>query len=202
VVLPGQYLERPALVPCGDLVLEGLSHRGTRRPPLLVCPPTGPGGGMDAPLVAELAWASARAGHASLRFQHRGVGGSQGEPDPRREVEDALAAFDHLAASAAGPLAVAGVGGGCDTAAGVARARSVLALALLAPARWPDLSGLSLPVLLVLPEHGAGLGRDEAAARLPRAGGRLEVVAGADATFRAGLPQAGRAVVDWLASLR
>jgi pimeloyl-ACP methyl ester carboxylesterase len=201
VVLPGQYLERPALIPCGDLVLEGLSHRGARRPPLLVCPPTGPGGGMDAPLVAELAWASARAGHASLRFQHRGVGGSQGTPEPGRAVEDALAAFDHLAAGAPGPIALVGVGGGCQTAAGVARARSAAALALVAPAGWPGLEELLLPILLVLPERGAPVEARQAAARLP-AGGRVQVVAGADATFRAGLPQAAQAVMAWLAPRR
>jgi hypothetical protein len=41
-----QFLERPALVACGELTLEGLWHRGTRA--LLVCPSPGPGGGMDA----------------------------------------------------------------------------------------------------------------------------------------------------------
>lgn len=198
MVLPGQYLERPALIPCGDLVLEGLSHRGARPPALLVCPPTGPGGGMDAPLVAELAWASARSGHASLRFQHRGVGGSQGAPDPALEVEDALAAFDHLAAGRPGLLAVAGVGGGAVTAAGLARSRPAAGLALIAPATWPDLDGLDLPVLLVVPGTGPS-----AAARplLPR-GGRVEVVEGADALFRTGLPRVGRAVAEWLAALR
>jgi hypothetical protein len=203
VVLPGQFLERPALVPCGALVLEGLSHRGGRRPALLVCPPTGPGGGMDAPLVAELAWASARAGHASLRFQHRGVGGSQGEgsADPGLALEDGLAAWDHLAASERGPLAVVGVGGGCETAAGVARQRGAAALALVAPAGWPRLAGLVLPVLLVLPEQGGATPARGAARRLPK-GTRVEVVAGADARFRAGLPQAARTVVEWLAGLR
>jgi hypothetical protein len=198
VVLPGQYLERPALVPCGDLVLEGLSHRGARRPALLVCPPTGPGGGMDAPLVAELAWASAMAGHPSLRFQHRGVGGSQGEVAPALEVEDGLAAFDHLAAGGAGRIAVVGVGGGCHTAAGVARQRSAPALVLLAPVGWPDLSGLALPVLVVVPELGPPA---EGRPGLPEVA-RVEVIPGADAFFRAGLPQAGRAVVTWLAALR
>jgi hypothetical protein len=153
---------------------------------------------MDAPLVAELAWASARAGHASLRFQHRGVGGSQGAPDAGRAEEDAVAAFDHLAATAPGPIALVGVGGGCRTAVALARARRAAALALVAPPAWADLDGLALPVLLVLPEHGAAVAARPAAARLP-AGGRLEVVAGADATFRAGLPQAAQAVMAWLA---
>lgn len=208
MVLAGQYLERPALIPCGPLVLEGLAHRGARRPTLLACPPTGPGGGMDAPLVAELAWATARAGHASLRFQHRGVAGSQGEPDAATEVEDALAAFDHLAAGlpgaagAAGAVAVAGVGGGAGTAVGVARARRVAGLALVAPTAWPDLDGLDLPILLVLPERGALLAPAEAARRLAPRGGRVELVEGADALFRSGLPRAGRAVAAWLAALR
>ncbi len=205
MVLAGQYLERPALIPCGALVLEGLSHRGARRPALLVCPPTGPGGGMDAPLVAELAWASARGGHASLRFQHRGVAGSQGAPDAALEVEDALAAFDHLAAGHPGAIAVAGVGGGAVTAAGVARARPAAALALVSPAAWPDLGGLEgldLPVLAVLPERGAVLPPAEASRRLLPRRGRVEVVEGADALFRTGLPRAGRAVAEWLAALR
>jgi alpha/beta superfamily hydrolase len=202
VVLPGQYLERPALVPCGALVLEGLAHRGARRPALLICPPTGPGGGMDAPLVAELAWASARAGHASLRFQHRGVGGSQGSPDPGGALEDGLAAFDHLAATAPGPVAVVGVGSGGPTAAGLARARPTRALALVAPAAWPDLAGLALPLLVILPEHGAPLSRVEAERRLSHGRGSVVVVPGADPAFRAGLPVAGRAVAEWLAPLR
>lgn len=202
MVLPGQYLERPALVPCEDLVLEGLSHRGARPPALLLCPPTGPGGGMDAPLVAELAWASARAGHASLRFQHRGVGGSQGAPDASLAVADGLAAFDHLAATAIGPVAVAGVGGGCQTAAAVARARGAAALALVAPGRWPDLAGLALPTLVVLPERGSALPAGQVEGLLAGPGDRLEIVAGADPTFRAGLPQVGRALVAWLAARR
>lgn len=201
MVLPGQYLERPALVPCGDLVLEGLSHRGARPPALLVCPPTGPGGGMDAPLVAEVAWATARGGHPSLRFQHRGVGGSQGTPSPGRWLEDALAAFDHLAAGAPGPVAVAGVAGGCAVALGVARARPVSGVALLAPSAASHLAGLDAlgrPALLVLPERGAAVAPGAAGALLPGGLGRVEVVAGADAAFRAGLPRAGRAVAAWL----
>ena len=101
-MLPGQVLERPALVDAGEVTLEGLSHRGARAPPLLLCPPEG--SGMEAPALAELAWASARAGHASLRFQHRGVGASQGSPDPARRLDDAEAAFRHLRESTSSSL--------------------------------------------------------------------------------------------------
>ena len=39
MVLRGQFLERPALVRAGEVTLEGLSRRGARAPPLLLCPP-------------------------------------------------------------------------------------------------------------------------------------------------------------------
>jgi alpha/beta superfamily hydrolase len=197
VVLPGQYLERPALVECGELVLEGLYHRGRRRPALLVCPAPGPGGGMDAPVVAELAWAAARAGHASLRFQHRGVGASQGSPDPARTLDDALAAHAHLVETARAPVAVAGVGAGCATAVALARARGAAALALVAPEALPDLAGVAAPVLLLLPAEGGALEPGEAARRLGGAA-TVEVVAGADAAFRAGLTRAARAVLAFV----
>lgn len=201
MVLPGQFLERPALVRCGELVLEGLAHRGERRPALLVCPPLGPGGGMDAPAVAELAWASARAGHASLRFQHRGVGASQGAAEPGRAAEDAAAALEHLAESCRGELALAGVGSGCRTAVELALARParLAALALVAPEAPPELAALALPVLLVLPELGA-VARAEVEGR-GRARARVELVAGADATFRVGLPSLGRILAGWLQTL-
>jgi pimeloyl-ACP methyl ester carboxylesterase len=209
VVLDGQFLERPALIACGELTLEGLSHRGRRAPALLVCPPL-EGGGMDAPAVAELAWASARAGHPSLRFQHRGVGASQGAPDRSLAVEDAAAALAHLAEGGPGRIAVAGVGSGCAAALGLAllagppgrspgRGSALCGLALVAPpaglkvggkASWPG------PLLVVLPEAGRAPRREA----LP-AGARLERVPGADADFRRGLPAMGRAVTDWLATL-
>jgi alpha/beta superfamily hydrolase len=200
VVAPGQYLERPALIAvgeAGDLTLEGLYHRGRRRPALLVCPDPGPGGGMDAPPVAELAWASARAGHASLRFQHRGRGASQGEIDAARVLDDALAAHRHLLETARGWIAVAGVGAGCDTALALARARPEIArLVLVAPPSLPDAGGVGAAILALLPEEGAPPVGAVAAALGPS--GRVEVIAGADARFRAGLPSVGRLAVEWI----
>jgi pimeloyl-ACP methyl ester carboxylesterase len=210
VVLGGQVLERPALVACGDLTLEGLFHRGRRSPALLVCPPLD-GGGMDAAAVAELAWASARAGHPSLRFQHRGLGASQGEPDPALTVADAAAALDHLAEGGPAAIALAGVASGCATALALAasltktarasrssRPRHLAGLALVGPPalKAASLKGWAGPLLLVLPEKGRAPRRDALAA-----GARVERVAGADAAFRRGLPGVGHAVVEWLAAL-
>lgn len=177
MVLRGQYLERPALVSCGPLVLEGLYHRGRRKPALLCCPPLD-GGGMDAPVLAELAWACARAGHPSLRFQHRGCGASTGTRDPSRALDDAEAALEHLAATAPGPLAVAGLASGCNTVLALLRAHpEVCKGVLVAPRVLPDLAALSIPVLVVLPgdprdpraghesgESGAGHAGDESGA--------------------------------------
>lgn len=193
MVLAGQFLERPALVDAGDLVLEALYHRGSARPALLVCPPPGPGGGMDAAPVAELAWAAARAGHPSLRFQHRGVGASQGEADPARRLDDAEAALRHLAETAGPRVAIAGVGGGCLTALRLALAHPEIArVALVAPeaAPTPPLPVASL--LVLLPEDRAS----EAGAL--GALGQVEVMAGTDRLLRAGLPALGRAVLAWI----
>ncbi|BDG01605.1 alpha/beta hydrolase [Anaeromyxobacter oryzae] len=199
MVLDGQYLERPALVDAGGITLEGLYHRGTRRPALLVCPAPGPGGGMDAPAVAELAWAAARAGHPSLRFQHRGVGASTGVPDPGRALDDADAALRHLAETAGPRLAVAALGAAADTALALAAAhRDVVdRVVLVAPERPPPAIAAGLRVLAIVPEVGAAAGAAVLAAALGP-GGRVEVIEGADPLFRAGLPRLGRAAVEWI----
>jgi alpha/beta superfamily hydrolase len=200
VVVAGQYLERPALIPVGDageLTLEGLYHRGHRRPSLLVCPDPGPGGGMDAPPVAELAWACARVGHASLRFQHRGRGASQGEPDPTRALEDALAALQHLRETARGRIAVAGVGAGALTALALARLHPEISrVVLVAPEGIPACDGIEAAVLALVPELG-GAAPGELSAALGSSG-RSEVIAGADARFLAGLPAVGKRAVEWI----
>jgi alpha/beta superfamily hydrolase len=97
MVQPGQFLERPTLIPVRrELVLEGLSHRGARSPSLLILPPPAfEGSGMDHVVCAELAYAAARVGHQSLRFNYRGVGASQGEASRSVDdlLDDALAAY-------------------------------------------------------------------------------------------------------------
>lgn len=199
MVLAGQFLERPALISAGDLTLEGLYHRGARRPSLLVCPDPGPGAGMDAPAVAELAWASARSGHASLRFQHRGRGASHGDVDPARALDDALAALQHLRESARGRVAVAGVGAGCETALAVARVQpEIQRVVLVAPREVPATAGLAAALLAILPAEGSPRA-DEVTAAVG-ASGRVEVIAGADARFLSGLPDVGKLAVAWIAA--
>jgi pimeloyl-ACP methyl ester carboxylesterase len=152
---------------------------------------------MDAPPVAELAWATARADHPSLRFQHRGRGASQGEPDPARAVEDALAALRHLLETAPGAVAVAGVGDGCETALALLGLRPEIARAVLvAPRRIPPAAGADAALLAILPELG-GPPVAEVADAVGGAG-RVEVIAGADARFLSGLPAVGKLAVEWI----
>jgi pimeloyl-ACP methyl ester carboxylesterase len=199
MVLEGQFLERPALIDAGGVTLEGLYHRGDRSPALLLCPPLGGGGGMDAPPLAEMAWAAARAGHASLRFQHRGEGASGGRSDPEWALDDAEAARRHLAESApAGRLAVAGLGSGCETALALAARRPEVARAVLvAPERLPA-GAPRLAVLALLPEEGCRLSAEELRELLAPAGGLVEAIAGADPLFRKGLAVVGRRAVEWI----
>jgi alpha/beta superfamily hydrolase len=197
VVLAGQYLERPAVIPCGSFALEGLFHRGRRPPALLLCPPVGEAG-MDAPPLAELAWACSRGGHASLRFQHRGIGASGGPRAPSRAAEDAEAALAHLAATVPGPLAVAGLGSGCETALAILGAHREIGLGLLlAPARVPEAAGVEASLLALLPEEGSPVELGEVARALGRRG-RALAIPGADAVFRSGLPALGKAAVEFL----
>jgi alpha/beta superfamily hydrolase len=172
MVQPGQYLERPALIEAEGATLEGLFHRGDRPPALLLCPPLDHEG-MDAPLLAEIAWVAARAGHASLRFQHRGRGASQGTFDPVRTVDDALSALAHLRETAGPLLAVAGLRGGCATAAEVARRAGLRRAVLVAP-DGPAPLPAEVKALVLLPDE-------------------------VDPSFRRGLPRLAQDAVAWIA---
>src|SRR4029453_2740548 len=90
-------------------VLEGVNQAGRAgNPQGSGIPPPHPlyGGGMDSPLGNEIAWASARAGIAAVRFNWRGVGASTGcaSGDARDADADYNAALAHMAETAAGKI--------------------------------------------------------------------------------------------------
>lgn len=202
MVKKGEYLERPALIDAGGLWLEGLFHRGVDKPGLLICPPIAGEIGMDAPPVAELGFATARVGRASLRFQHRGFGASQGQPDPLRAADDARAALAHLEACLETPRAdVAGYRTGSLTALAVARSvRRVRSVVLIAPHEVMELAGLEhTRVLVVLPGEGPDEEREAWRSRLEaHPDAALEVIDGADHRFVRGLSVVGERVIAWL----
>ena len=202
MVRRGEYLERAVVVPHGDAPLDGLYHRGTATPPLLVVPPHPDRGSMEIPVIAELAWAAARAGRATLRFNYPGVGGSPGEFTFEAAVSAVASAAGHLKLSASNPdggLAAAAVGWGAGAVIG--SGVSVEPLVLIQPPAsvWSSVASWGGEICAVLAE-GDGEAALEAAragaARCPAA--RVTFVKGADAGFSAGLVALGRSVVETL----
>lgn len=211
MVLAGQYLERAVTVKSGGLSLDALYHRGVRDPPCVLAPPhPALGGSMTAPVIAELAWALTRAGHATLRFDYRGVGASQGQtrhpPGSLAigplddEVADLLAAVDQLRATS-GAAQVCAVGYSFGAAVALAAgpdpriARVILVAPPTALADFAALRALDKPALVVCAHHDPLCDR----ARLelgPR--GALEIVPHADHAFRRGLTELGKLCAAWL----
>ncbi len=205
MVLKGQFLERPTLIPTvGGWVLEGMSHRGHRRPLVLVIPqPPAQGSGMDHVVGAEVAFAVSRAGHPCLRFNFRGVGGSQGplSRSPDDWLDDVLAALvvarengvsrDVLAVSLGASDALLGRLASVEPLAGAA----FISPSFLSPADVARLP-VDLPVALVLPELERAGDRAGLSEALQARGGVLEVVPGATSAYQRNLPLVGKAVAS------
>ncbi|WP_141324532.1 alpha/beta hydrolase [Myxococcus sp. AB025B] len=207
MVQKGQFLERSTLIPVGAEVMEGTAHRGKRAPPLLIIPPRpDEGGGMDHVIAAELAWAAASAGFPTLRFNHRGVGASQGKRGKDLALlEDAEAAMRVLLETAGtSAVAVASLHGGAQVALALqARFPAVGGLCLVAPADVDPavLGRVTCPFLVVQGEGDARMARAAVSAAVARAGGDFEVIDDAGATFQRNLPQVGHALSTWLQRL-
>jgi len=209
VVTRGQYLERPTLIPlAGGLVLEGLAHRGAQTPGLLVLPPPPlEGSGMDHVLAAELAFAAARAGHSTLRFNYRGVGASQGATsrEPEAWLEDAVAALELAVDNAGGaPAAVASLGASDAVALELARRRPLAAVAwvsphVVVPADLSRPGAPTCPLSVVLPELDSTMDRVAWGQALQGLDAELVVIAEASAGYARNLPMVGRAVAALLA---
>ena len=203
MVLKGQFLERPTLIPlAGGLVLEGVSHRGELRPGLLVLPPPPvEGSGMDHVVGAELAFAVSRLGHPTLRFNYRGVGGSQGavSKQPAAWLEDARAALELARDNADGHVVVvASIGASDAVALKLAELEPVAALALINPSIVTpgDLSSVAVPLAVIVAELDPTQDRAAWSVALEPHDGVLTVVAGATPTYQRGLPEVGKAVAS------
>ncbi len=196
----------------GDLMLEGLlANPGGNAPAAVVCHPHPLyGGSMFNNVVDAIVAAMRQAGFATLRFNFRGVGASEGEHDGGRgEVDDAVGAMAFLLAQPGvrkEGAAMAGYSFGATVAvsAGFERAEiaRIVAVALplaTADARIPD--GASKPVLLVSGDRDsyspvAGL---QALKSKIGDSARLEIVAGADHFFGGREAELSRAIAAALA---
>ncbi len=206
MVMKGQYLERPTLIPLANgLVLEGVSHRGEKRPGLLVLPPPPvEGSGMDHVVGAELAYAISHQGHPTLRFNYRGVGGSQGEPSraPLDWVEDALAALQLAEDNTEGAaVVIAAIGASDAVALRLAESKALAGLVLINPstAQPSDFEGrdtLPWPLAVIVAELDEKQDRGRWAEVLERHQAPLTIVPGATRTYQRNLPMVGKAAAS------
>jgi alpha/beta superfamily hydrolase len=200
MVLAGQYLERSVVI--GDL--DALYHRGTREPPCVIASPhPALGGSMTSPVIAELAWALTRAGHATMRFDYRGVGASRGQrrsagplTDVSVEVADVYLVADQLLATThAGSVCAVGYSFGAKVALEAASDPRISQLVLIAPpTSIADFSGLSRVgkrTLVVCGQQDTYCDRS----RLPA---QPEVIPYADHFFHRGLTELGKLVAEFL----
>jgi alpha/beta superfamily hydrolase len=191
----------------GDLTLEGLlANPGGGAPAAVVCHPHPMyGGSMHNNVVEAILAALWQAGYATLRFNFRGVGASEGEHEAGPgEVDDALAAMSFILAQPGvrkEDAAMTGYSFGAMVAlsAGYERAEiaRIVAVALplvMADARVPD--GASKPVLLVSGDrdsHSPVVGLQALASRIG-ASARLEIITGADHFFGGREAELSRAI--------
>jgi alpha/beta superfamily hydrolase len=168
MVLKGQFLERMTTVANDDgQLLEGLFHEGRAPIPCVIAAPHPVfGGSMDSPVCAELAWAISRKGLATLRFNYRGVGASQGQghrtaPNAREELDDLRCAARLMASTARSErVHLAGYSFGAWLASYLAleTPRTVERLILVSPPtsdmpfEWDALGRSGLDILII---HGA-----------------------------------------------
>lgn len=126
----------PIHVAASGLVLEGVWQTGNGRGAVIAPPHPEYGGSLESPVVSELAYGLYKAGIASLRFNWRGVGASQGTRtgDWGAAEADYLAAVEHVASTTTAPVLASGYSFGAATALRVAlRDARICELVLIAP---------------------------------------------------------------------
>ncbi len=112
-------------MPGEDWALEGIFNAGDGPDSggaVVAAPHPLYGGSMDSPVVSELSFACQQVGHATVRFNWRGVGASGGAPTGDLALADAdyAAALDFLEETVPGPIVAAGYSFGAAAAVRVA----------------------------------------------------------------------------------
>jgi alpha/beta superfamily hydrolase len=126
----------PVYVSSGGLSLEGVWQKGAGRGAVVAPPHPQYGGSLENPVVSEIAYGLYKAGVASLRFNWRGVGASQGRVTGEWSAaeEDFTAALEQVAATMPPPVVAAGYSFGAATALRVGlRDPRISELILVAP---------------------------------------------------------------------
>ena len=195
--------ELPVTIEVGadSVVLEGLWRPGTGRAGVIAPPHPEYGGSLENPVVSEVAHALASAGCASLRFNWRGVGGSQGRltGDWRAADADFAAAVDQLGLSVSAPLFGAGYSFGAAAALRFGLADSRLgSLLLVAPPvsmlRKLPIERFEGPISVIVGDEDEFAPADQLLGLLSSLTNvRIEVIQGVDHFFGGpGLAEVGR----------
>lgn len=212
--LEGLWLPaRPAAIGAGPSVddssaeaeapgIAGVARGGA----IIAAPHPQMGGSMDSPVVTELGLAASDAGHVSLRFNWRGIGGSAGRPSGETADADAdcLAALDFMRESVEGPIVACGYSWGAlavfRTCAAAPRVKRLVLVApppaMLERAAF-ERSGR--PMLIVAGDRDAYVplaALESLVEGLERV--ELAVLPGVDHFFMTGLAELGRRVRSWL----
>ena len=195
----------------GDLTLEGLlANPVAGAPAAVVCHPHPMyGGSMHNNVVEAILAAMWQAGYATLRFNFRGVGASEGEHDGGPgEVDDAVAAMTFLLTQPGvrkDGAAMTGYSFGAMVAmsAGYERAEISRIIAVALPLAMADVrvpAGASKPVLLVSGDHDSYSPVARLQALKSKIGGsaRLEIVDGTDHFFGGREAELSRVIVNAL----
>jgi alpha/beta superfamily hydrolase len=187
------WRELPIAIPVESegIVLEGVWQSATGAGAVVAPPHPEYGGTLDHPVVNEVAYALYEEGYASVRFNWRGVGGSQGRISGELAVAEAdyRAALEHVWRTVERPLLAAGYSFGAIAAlrAGLRDPRVERLLLVAPPARM--LEGVKLepagkPIRVIAgarDELASPAALSELLADLPQA--RLEVIPEADHFF-------------------
>lgn len=164
------------------------------------------GGTMHNRVVYRAVQALTAAGYATLRFNFRGVGLSEGRHDGGRgETGDYRAALDRAAAEAGEPLVAGGFSFGAAVAlraiAGDARVVAAIALGLpLATESGRLVPRPTVPTLYAVGERDT-FGPPDELARFVGGSGTVVVVPGADHFFEGGLDAVVEAIAGFLAAI-
>lgn len=155
---------------------------------------------MDHVVAAELAWAAASRDFPTLRFNYRGVGGSQGQRSGGKSLlDDAMAALELAKDNIeGGPVGVVALGASARVALALEEKVGGLAfVALVSPAdiTVAELVSAAPKLLVVFPEGSRPADLAAWSAAVEPQGGHIEVIPGADAAFLKHLPEVGKAVV-------
>ncbi len=158
---------------------------------------------MDHVVGAELAYAVSHRGYPTLRFNYRGVGGSQGEPSrlPDAWLEDAVEALKLAMENTQQPVVLAALGASDAVALRLAERAEVAGVVLInpsivQPADFVNRGPAPWPLMVVVAEHDATVDRPLWSAVLQGLGAHFAVIPEATRTYQRNLPLVGKAVVS------